>query len=105
MKYLDLKIKSQDMIFIEELAETYEVDYTEAEINDFQYTSITNQVIQYILEKADMKLDISDKARDLIRDSMYINYRDSWFNIDEHIINESDLSDSDKETLINFINI
>ena len=105
MKYIDLQIKRQDMIFIEDLAETYEIDYTEAEINDFQYTSITNQVIQYILEEAVNKLDISDEAIDLIIGSIYLNYRDSWFDIDEYRINETDLSDSDKETLIEFINL
>ena len=105
MKYTDLQIKSWDMILIEYLAEIYEVDYTEAEINDLQYTSITNQIIQYILEEAVNKLDISDDAIDLIIGSIYLNYRDSWFDIDEHRINETDLSNSDKETLINFINI
>jgi hypothetical protein len=111
MRYRDIMIRSWDQEFIDNLSDQYGIDYEQAEIylNPNWETDITNQLIYYILSEAVYEMDLEDyhedDIKDMIRESIYTNCIDSWFDINiDTIKNSYELSEDDIEAIEDLIN-
>lgn len=107
IRYWELRPLALDQKFIEKLENKFDLDSDDAEIEiseDEKNFDITNQIIYFLMDSAvniaHENWFISYKWSELIRDSMNINYFDSYYNIEP-----KDLPKKDREYFINNISI
>ena len=84
MKYYNLRIGSIDQEYIDRISELYDVDYYECDLyidEKITSASLTNQIIYYILYEAIQALDISERSKEQLQDSIYTNCYDSFYNL------------------------
>lgn len=109
MKYWNIVIRSLDQIFIDKLSNVYDIDYYNADIyinDDTNDASFTNQIISYILTEAVNKLEVSDKVKDYIINTIYTNSLDSWYDLTSNDVDDIiDLTDEEKQIVKEFLDL
>lgn len=91
MRYWDLTIWSIDQDYLDRLSDLYDIDYYEADIvidDKTNNASITNQLFYYVLYQAVERLDISQRSKEHLQESIYCNCLDSWFDIDSTSVDD-----------------
>jgi hypothetical protein len=103
MRYWDFIPLSLDQAYIEKISDIYDVDYYDAEV-DSNYRA-TNQLIEYILSEAVNRLKISEEAKDILYESIYCNSLDSWFDLSDEDVDNTDLINEEKEIIKKFLSL
>lgn len=80
--YWDIQIWSLDLAYIERLSKELEVDTWDAELYSLENGwPIANDIIYYIQYQSVWCLDISIESQERLRDSIYTNCINSYFDI------------------------
>ena len=99
--YRDIHIWSLDLAYIERVSEELDIDTWDAELYSLENGwPIANDIIYHIQYQAVWNLEISEKSRGKLRDSMYTNCIDSGFDIDVE-----DFPKNEREIIQNFISL
>jgi len=105
MRYSDLRIKTLDQKFIDDLLDEYNLDPNDITINMSSiWDSLTNEIIYAIYSEAIEQLEISDEAKDLLHDNIHTNYLDSWIDLSYEDLDNTDLINEEKEIIEKFLN-
>jgi hypothetical protein len=104
MRYSDLRIKTLDQNFIDDLLDEYNLEPSDIEI-DVWYIEhwFTNVIISSIYREAISRLEVSDEAQDLLYANIYTNYLDSGIDVTEQMLD--DLSEEDKKICMEFLDL
>jgi len=93
MKYEDVNICSWDLEFIEDLAESLDLERDEIEF-DVECWDVGNQIIDWLYRKYIDSLKIDEDLKDKLISKIYLNYMNSSIDIDfDDFIKENNLQE------------